>query len=37
MLLSNNPALKHKVDLMNLAEELGNVPKAVCEVNSPKI
>lgn len=36
MLLSNNPAIKHKVGLLNLAEELGNVPKAACEVGSPK-
>jgi hypothetical protein len=36
MLLSNNPAIKHKVGLLNLAEELGNVPKAACEVDSPK-
>lgn len=36
MLLSNNPVIKHKVGFLNLAEELGNVPKAACEVDFPK-
>lgn len=28
MLHTNNPIIKHKVGLLNLAEELGNVSKA---------
>ncbi|MGJ0580939.1 helix-turn-helix domain-containing protein, partial [Xenorhabdus bovienii] len=31
MLYTNNPIIKHKVGLLNLAEELGNVSKA-CKV-----
>lgn len=31
MLHTNNPIIKHKVGLLNLAEELGNVSKA-CKV-----
>lgn len=35
MPLPNNPVIKHKVGLLNLAEEHGNVPK-VCKVDFPK-
>ena len=31
MLDTNNPLIKHKVGLLNLAEELGNISKA-CKV-----
>ncbi|MEC9995347.1 hypothetical protein RCU16_03560 [Escherichia coli] len=31
MLHTNNPIIKHKVGLLNLAEELGNVSKA-CKI-----
>ncbi len=31
MLHTNNPIIKHKVGLFNLAEELGNVSKA-CKI-----
>ena len=31
MLPTTNPIIKHKAGLLNLAEELGNVPKA-CKV-----
>lgn len=31
MIHTNNPIIKHKADLLNLAEELGNVAKA-CKV-----
>ncbi len=31
MFHTNNPIIKHKVGLLNLAEELGNVSKA-CQV-----
>ena len=31
MIQTNNPIIKHKVGLLNLAEELGNVSKA-CKV-----
>ncbi len=31
MLHTNNPVIKHKAGLLNLAEELGNVSKA-CKV-----
>ncbi len=31
MLHTNNPVIKHKVGLLNLSEELGNVAKA-CKV-----
>lgn len=31
MIHTNNPIIKHKVDLLNLAEKLGNVSK-ICKV-----
>ena len=34
MLHTNNPIIKHKAGLLNLAEELGNVSEA-CKVSKP--